>query len=66
MSLHLEPGGLRVGTRDFPTNRGGLCQKGWTAAELLEPGQRLTTPLMRAGRGRPAAPTASRSSAGAG
>ncbi|AYY15207.1 nitrite reductase [Actinobacteria bacterium YIM 96077] len=32
---------------DFPTNRGGLCQKGWTAAELLGSGQRLTTPLVR-------------------
>jgi assimilatory nitrate reductase catalytic subunit len=21
---------------DFPTNRGGLCSKGWTAAELLD------------------------------
>ncbi|HVV21645.1 MAG TPA: molybdopterin oxidoreductase family protein, partial [Pseudonocardiaceae bacterium] len=33
--------------RDFPTNRGGLCQKGWTAGELLRPGRRLTTPLLR-------------------
>jgi assimilatory nitrate reductase catalytic subunit len=38
---------LRIGTRDFPTNRGGLCQKGWTAAHLLSPGERLTRPLMR-------------------
>ena len=29
---------------------GGLCQKGWTAADLLENGERLTTPLLR---GRP-------------
>jgi assimilatory nitrate reductase catalytic subunit len=35
--------------RDFPTNRGGLCQKGWTAGELLAPGRRLTTPLLRVG-----------------
>jgi assimilatory nitrate reductase catalytic subunit len=34
---------------DFPTNRGGLCQKGWTAGELLRPGHRLTTPLLRIG-----------------
>ena len=27
--------------RDFPTNRGGLCQKGWTAAELLDSPDRL-------------------------
>jgi assimilatory nitrate reductase catalytic subunit len=32
---------------DFPTNRGGLCQKGWTAAELLTSPERLTTPLLR-------------------
>jgi assimilatory nitrate reductase catalytic subunit len=36
--------------RDFPTNRGGLCQKGWTAAELLTSAHRLTTPLARDGR----------------
>ncbi|MFE9688483.1 molybdopterin oxidoreductase family protein [Micromonospora sp. NPDC005806] len=33
--------------RQFPTNRGGLCQKGWTAAELLDHPDRLTTPLLR-------------------
>ncbi len=32
---------------DFPTNRGGLCAKGWTAAELLGHPERLTTPLVR-------------------
>jgi assimilatory nitrate reductase catalytic subunit len=32
---------------DFPTNRGGLCAKGWTAAELLDSPERLTTPLVR-------------------
>ncbi|MFF7447400.1 MULTISPECIES: molybdopterin-dependent oxidoreductase [unclassified Streptomyces] len=36
-----------VAPRDFPTNQGGLCRKGWTAAELLAPGRRLTTPLVR-------------------
>jgi assimilatory nitrate reductase catalytic subunit len=41
--------GVRVVARDFPTNRGGLCQKGWTAAELLTSPQRLTTPLVRRG-----------------
>ena len=30
-----------------PTNRGGLCQKGWTAAEVLTAGDRLTRPLVR-------------------
>jgi len=32
---------------DFPTNRGGLCSKGWTAAELLDHPDRLLTPLVR-------------------
>jgi assimilatory nitrate reductase catalytic subunit len=32
---------------DFPTNLGGLCAKGWTAAELLEHPDRLTAPLVR-------------------
>lgn len=32
---------------DFPTNRGGLCAKGWTAAELLDHEDRLLTPLVR-------------------
>jgi assimilatory nitrate reductase catalytic subunit len=36
-----------VGPRDFPTNRGGLCQKGWTSAALLAAPDRLTTPLIR-------------------
>ncbi|HEX6683779.1 MAG TPA: molybdopterin oxidoreductase family protein [Candidatus Limnocylindrales bacterium] len=39
-------GGVEVGPRDFPTNRGGLCQKGWTAAELLDHPERLTAPLI--------------------
>jgi assimilatory nitrate reductase catalytic subunit len=32
---------------DFPTNRGGLCSKGWTATTLLDHPQRLLTPLLR-------------------
>ncbi len=36
-----------VAERDFPTNRGGLCQKGWTAAELLAEPSRLRQPLVR-------------------
>ena len=36
---------------DFPTNRGGLCSKGWTAATLLDHPQRLLTPLVRTVRG---------------
>ncbi|OAV79253.1 nitrite reductase [Dietzia sp. 111N12-1] len=31
----------------FPTNRGGMCRKGWTAGELLGHPDRLTTPLVR-------------------
>lgn len=40
---------LTVSPRRFPTNRGGLCQKGWTSAELLRTPRRLTTPLVRRG-----------------
>jgi assimilatory nitrate reductase catalytic subunit len=39
--------GGTVEPRDFPTNRGGLCQKGWTSATLLGSPGRLTTPLVR-------------------
>jgi assimilatory nitrate reductase catalytic subunit len=39
-----------VTPRDFPTNRGGLCRKGWTSAELLDSPERLTTPWMRKSR----------------
>ena len=42
--------------RDFPTNRGGLCQKGWTAAELLTSPERLQTPLVRDRRQAPLRP----------
>ena len=41
------PGRLTVAAREFPTNRGGLCRKGWTAAEPLQSADRLLTPLMR-------------------
>ena len=40
-------GAVEVQPRDFPTNRGGLCQKGWTAADVLTTPDRLTTPLVR-------------------
>jgi assimilatory nitrate reductase catalytic subunit len=40
-------GPVEVRPREFPTNRGGLCQKGWTAADLLDHPDRLTTPLVR-------------------
>ncbi|MDQ4212827.1 molybdopterin oxidoreductase family protein [Microbacterium capsulatum] len=38
---------VRVEGRMFPTNRGGLCKKGWTSAALLASPERLTTPLIR-------------------
>ncbi|MDR6142871.1 assimilatory nitrate reductase catalytic subunit [Microbacterium foliorum] len=42
---------VTVAGRDFPTNRGGLCKKGWTSAELLADTGRLTTPLVRGADG---------------
>lgn len=47
MTLRETDGEVAVLPRWFPTNQGGLCQKGWTAAELLEHPDRLTTPLLR-------------------
>jgi assimilatory nitrate reductase catalytic subunit len=38
---------LTITGRDFPTNRGGLCKKGWTAAEVLGVDDRVTVPLVR-------------------
>ncbi|NUS03519.1 MAG: molybdopterin-dependent oxidoreductase [Nonomuraea sp.] len=40
--------GLAISPRtDIPANApGALCQKGWTAGELLTNGERLTTPLL--------------------
>jgi assimilatory nitrate reductase catalytic subunit len=39
---------------DVPANAGGaLCQKGWTAGELLSATDRVTAPLMRAHRDAP-------------
>jgi assimilatory nitrate reductase catalytic subunit len=49
-------GAWEVAPRDFPTNRGGLCKKGWTAAELLDSRDRLRTPLVRTARGEPLRP----------
>jgi assimilatory nitrate reductase catalytic subunit len=54
--LHLrkvEPEAWTVSERAFPTNRGGLCQKGWTSAELLVNGDRLREPLVRDSRSAP-------------
>lgn len=49
------PGGaalpVTVAGRRFPTNRGGLCQKGWTSGAVLAAPDRLTTPLVRGADG---------------
>lgn len=47
MTLHRGAQPVAVTGRAFPTNRGGLCKKGWTSAELLTAPGRLTEPLMR-------------------
>src|SRR3954471_2962866 len=39
--------GPSVQPTDFPTNRGGMCAKGWTSADLLRHPDRLLTPLVR-------------------
>ncbi|MDD7965602.1 molybdopterin oxidoreductase family protein [Actinomycetospora lemnae] len=44
---------LEVTGAPFPTNRGGLCEKGLSAAELLGHPDRLTTPLVRDARNEP-------------
>jgi assimilatory nitrate reductase catalytic subunit len=41
---------------DFPVNKGGMCGKGWNAAELLSHSERLTTPLVRDTKGSPLRP----------
>ncbi|WP_406471449.1 molybdopterin oxidoreductase family protein [Streptomyces hirsutus] len=43
---------VTVEPADFPVNRGRLCQKGWTAQEVLTAPDRLTTPLVRGRDGR--------------
>jgi assimilatory nitrate reductase catalytic subunit len=55
MTLRVD-GGVSVEPRDFPTNRGGLCQKGWTSADLLDAPGRLRTPLARECRDAPLTP----------
>jgi assimilatory nitrate reductase catalytic subunit len=49
--------GLRVEPLpDFPANLGGLCAKGWSAADLLDHPDRLREPLARDSRGGPLRP----------
>jgi assimilatory nitrate reductase catalytic subunit len=51
MNIVVESGKARVEARNFPTNQGGLCQKGWTSTDLLNHSERLTSPLVRDGKG---------------
>ena len=43
--------GVEIAGRDFPTNRGGLCKKGWTAAELIASPERIAEPMVREASG---------------
>ncbi|QDY88874.1 nitrite reductase [Arthrobacter sp. UKPF54-2] len=47
----LDEAPVEVAGRDFPTNRGGLCRKGWTSASLLEHPGRVTEPLLKGADG---------------
>lgn len=54
--MNLEPshhGSWTVTARSSLTSVGGLCQKGWTAAELLGSSERLRAPLVRDKRAQP-------------
>jgi assimilatory nitrate reductase catalytic subunit len=42
---------LDVAGRDFPTNRGGLCRKGWTSPSLLNHTGRVTEPMFKGSDG---------------
>ncbi|MDQ0029187.1 molybdopterin oxidoreductase family protein [Arthrobacter bambusae] len=42
---------LDVSGRDFPTNRGGLCRKGWTSPSLLNHTGRVTEPMLKGSDG---------------
>jgi assimilatory nitrate reductase catalytic subunit len=53
MHLVVEEHTAHVESRNFPTNKGGLCQKGWTSATLLHHPDRLTSPLIRDSKGGP-------------
>ena len=50
ITLVEQDGKLEVAPREFPTNRGGLCRKGWTAAELFDRPTGRLTPLLRESR----------------
>jgi assimilatory nitrate reductase catalytic subunit len=46
MRLELRDGRPEAVPRDFPTSRGGLCRKGWTAGDMYA-AERPATPLLR-------------------
>lgn len=53
MHVIFEQGSPRIEARPFATNQGGLCQKGWTSADLLQHPDRLTSPLIRDAKDQP-------------
>jgi assimilatory nitrate reductase catalytic subunit len=57
MHLRADEDCWNITERDFPTNRGGLCQKGWTSVQLLNHPARLLTPLVRENRKGPLLPS---------
>jgi assimilatory nitrate reductase catalytic subunit len=57
MTVSSTNGRWMVTGRDFPVNRGNLCRKGWTAAELLDAPDRLRAPLIRRAPGARLVPT---------
>lgn len=56
MTLAAVDGRLEVRPRNFPTNKGGLCRKGWTAATLIGSPDRLLTPMLRQSKQAPLEP----------
>ena len=59
MDLHVADGVVTkaTGHADHPANRGRLCAKGTTTADMLRAGGRLTTALVRPQRSTEALPT---------
>ena len=53
--VRVDDGPASIESRDFAGRR-ALCQKGWTAAELLDHPERLTEPLLRDARDEPLRP----------
>jgi assimilatory nitrate reductase catalytic subunit len=51
MTLERSGDNVSVLARDFPTNHGKLCPKGWTSTELLNHPERLRSPLIRESKG---------------